>query len=133
MSVLGPQCLPRSLTLVTLTVALAGCAPFGDDDEDASAPSVATTTETTDTRPLHEAVPAPAPQVLSRGDSRLITSKLLHGSGFQIACVANGQRATIEFVRGQNIRPGTLVTFPNGGPTIRVEKRANGAYLVRCV
>ena len=131
---LGPQCLPTSLALLTLTVALAGCAPFGgDDDEDASAPTGATSKQTTDTRPLHEAVPAPATQVLSRGDSRLITSRLLDGTGFQIACIAKGQRATIEFVRGQNIRPGTLVTFPNGGPTIKVEKRANGAYLVRCV
>jgi hypothetical protein len=116
-----------------LTVVLAGCAPFGDDDEDASAPTGSTSRQTTDTRPLHEAVPAPAPQVLSRGDSRLITSKVLQGAGFQIACVAKGQRATIEFVRGQNIRPGTLVTFPNGGPTIKVEKRADGAYVVRCV
>ncbi len=133
MSVRRPQCLPRFLALLTLTVTLAGCAPFGDDDEDASAPTGSATKQTTDTRPLHEAVPAPAPQVLSRGDSRLITSKVLLSTGIQIACVAKRQRATIEFVRGQNIRPGTLVTFPNGGPTIKVEKRADGSYLVRCV
>ena len=126
-SVTGPaRRLPGFLAaLVTLTATLGGCAPFGDEDEDASS--------TSDTRPLHEAVPAPSPHVLSRGESQLVTAKVLQGAGFQIACVVKDQRATIEVVRGQRLRTGTLVTFPNGGPTIKVDKRANGAYLVRCV
>jgi len=107
-----------------LVVAAAGCG----GDESASPKTERGESTTAGPR---EAVHAPPPRVLAAGDRARVSAGQLRTTGFQAACVVNGQRATVQALPGQ-ATSSHIVRFPGGGPQATVTKRADGSLVIRC-
>ena len=111
---------PLVLLVAFLGAAAAGC----------GSGSAESTTATQAAGP-HEAITAPEPKELAAGDSLEVSRDELQTTGYQAACIVNGQRGTVQALPGQAVSSHVL-RFGGDGPMVVVTRRADGSILVNC-
>jgi len=103
----------------------------GNDDEATTAADTrAATTRAVTTEPAGGAT-APAVKVLEEGETLTVTAETLTTRGFQVACTIGGQRVNFESARGETLRSGDLMSFPDG-PELTSKKSGPSTWVITC-